>query len=218
MGKNRNIAFETMAGGGVLATTAASRLPCECWLGKILLDSKTKERVGHEHFFFDSYEEAYFLDGKRLDISDFPKIDWSVPKYSIDPAYIREDGQIHGVIAVYEACDHCMHVKTEKAGGGTLRWAIPSPSGRRRYMFEFGPNASIFMKNKFVNLQTKFAPRMGKEQLEFLIFCLQFFREYSDVADCTERALARRFRITRGRVHSMKRRFFRRLQQSAVQK
>lgn len=224
--RNRSVFFEPLAGGGALARPPNIPQSCDCWRGKVYLDFKTNERVGHQRFFFDEDERAYYLDNKRLTQEQAEKIDRaSTPEYWIDPRYVGTDGLIRGASTGYEWCDLCERKQRAKLAGVRMNFWIESPSGHGRYWFEFPPDAPSHHLTAFVESGQLFRPRSNKrnprsdKQLrELIIWCLLYFRRYASIPNCTERALARRFRVSRGRIRSIRIRFRRRLEQSAVPK
>ncbi len=207
--------FEDLAGGGSLPIPRGPTGPCLCWRGLILLDATTNAEVGEEIFFFDSDEEAYFLRGKKLDTMDLDRVDWSTPKFRVPSRYLSSDGKIHGTVAAYECCDLCERSVRMKLRG-RIRWPMLSLSGRRRYVFEFGPDAPSGASNAFYQFQSRFEPRTRREYQELLIGCFLFFGRYSTLRRHSERALARRFKLSRGRVRSIRLRYRELLRRPAV--
>lgn len=217
MQKSKRVFFELLAGGGALPSRGVVPQPCDCWPGRIWLDFKTNEKVGYERFFFDSDERVYYLDGKQLTEAEAKKIDRATaPGPWIDPRYLLRDGSIKGAISGYEWCDVCERRKRAKLGRMTLTHWITTPSLRRAYTFRFGPSAPPYLETAFVMFREVFRPSSDRQMREYIIYCLLCFGKYSSVRACTERALARRFRLSRGRIRSIRLRFNRQLPELAV--
>jgi hypothetical protein len=215
--RDGNVLFEELAGGGALARPSGCIEPCECFPGKIYFDFKTNAKVGYQRFFYDPDEGVYFLDGKRLSNADAAKVDRkSTPEYWLDPRYVGEDGLIRGAGTGYEWCDVCERQKRAKLGHVTFSYWITTPSLKRTYWFEFGRSAPPELEIRFVRCRELLRPHTAREQTEFIIWCLLCFPKYSSVRDSSKRALAKRFRISRGRIRSIRLRCLRRLMKSAV--
>ncbi len=217
MPKRKEVFFESLAGGGSLPITKRAPQECDCFKGRVWLDWKTNEKVGYERFFFDEDEGAYYLNSKRLTDAEAKKFDRSTaPLPWIDPRYLLSDGSIRGAVSGYEWCDVCERRKRAKLGRATFQYWIKSPTRRRTYWFQFGPSAPPESESAFIMFKDLFRPRSDGRMTELIIFCLLCFGKYSSVQDCSERALARRFRVSRGRIRSIRLRFRRRLPEIAV--
>lgn len=219
MTTNRTVFFEELPGGRVLARPPDFPQFCECWPGKVWFDTKTNRKVGYQQFFFDVDERVYFLNGKRLTAQQAEKIDRaSTPEHWIDPRYIGSDGLIRGARSGYEWCDICERRKKARMGGWWLRLWLASPSGRRSYWFEFDPSCPPYLLTAFIRAKELWGLGSAKQRRELIVWSLLYFRRYSCLPNCTERSLARRFHITRGKIRSIRLRFQRLLKKSAVQK
>ena len=214
-GSPGKILFDAQAGGRVLPMPSDSGVVCECRGGMVLRDADTRRVVGFERFYFDSDEERYYLDGEPLSAADLKNVDWATPRFVVEPTFVRDDGRIHGTIAAYEYCELCEHVKKMKAGA-VIRWPVLSPSGRRRYLFEFGPLANPKDLRAFNALEQNVTRGRLRDQRDFLISCLLFFGLYSQVPRYSERALAKRFRVSRPRIQYLRKRYRKLLLRSAV--
>src|SRR6266699_1406050 len=88
--QKRHRSFELPDSG--VGPTRPKKLSCRCRRGHFVLDRTTARKVGYECFFFDTVEGCYYLDGMRLSLEDLAGIDWSTPKFKVEPQYLREDG------------------------------------------------------------------------------------------------------------------------------
>jgi hypothetical protein len=182
-----------------------SKPSCRCRKGRFVLDRTTGRKVGYERFYFDTTEGYYYFDGRRLSAGDLERVDWSTPKYKVEPQYLRKDGRLHDVTLALQYCKKC-ELEKKSRNGAVLRYAIPGLGGRRRYVVFFDPLAPSDAVQAFEDLYAH-TPRYGRRaHLEFLICCLGTFKRYINPR-LSQRSIARHLRIPRGRVLSILQRF-----------
>jgi len=215
--RDRSVLFEQLAGGGALARPIGCFEPCECFPGKIWFDFKTNAKVGYQQYYFDPDEGVYYLNGRKISKAAAERVDRkSIPGDWVDPRYVGADGLIRGAVPGYEWCDVCEHRQKAKLSQSAHRYRITSQSGRRSYLFTFDRFSPRFFLAAFHHLWETTRPRTDREHTEYLIFCLLFFARFSSLHDCSKPALARRFRLSKSRISSIRRRYLQRLTQPAV--
>jgi hypothetical protein len=207
--------YDVLAGGGRAPTINRPIGPCSCRRGRILIDATTREEVGEEVFFYDTEEGAYSLYGRFLSTEDLRTVDWSTPAYDVPARYIGPDGRIHGTLGCFEYCSRCESTRRSEHDM-VFQWTVISPSGRRHYRFRIEPHASNTIKRAFTELISKCGPKTPRERREFMLASFLFFGEYSSIGRLSERSLASRFRVTRGRLRSIRARYARKLSALAV--
>ena len=194
--------------------TPPRRFACSCRHGDIALDGTTRREIGYARLFFEPFEERYYLDGKPLSRDDLEHVDWSTPKYVVDPRYIGSDGKLLGVILAVEYCSECEVAKRSRVGV-EFRLRVPSLSGKRSYPLVFGPLAPAADVHAFFELEERAAHQGRRSQREWLACCLVGMAEYARPR-LSQRQIARNLKIPRGRIQSIVARFRQRRAKTAL--
>jgi len=141
----------------------------------------------------------------RLSLEDLAGIDWSTPKFKVEPQYLREDGRLHDVALAIQYCKKC-ELEKKSRNGAIFRFALPGLGHKRHYRIVLDPLVPAATVQTMIELY-EHTPFYGRRaHLEFLICCLTTCKRYTD-PKLSQRSIARNLRIPRGRILSVLQRF-----------